>query len=164
MLPLAHPLRTLMTAEQPCCASCRLLYDSQVVPAVCSALRHAVINNSGSSRSVSGRPDPAAGPDGLVAVLTSALLQFSYCPHLCEQLLEAGLLPVLSTLLCPEAAAGMSSKLSIQVGAGSVTTVGLGRLGVEGKLHGSSCAPVLTLKPSLCVLHAAGSRAPLEPV
>lgn len=57
----------------------------------------------------------------MVAVLTSALLEFSYCPRLCEQLLEAGLLPVLSTLLLPEAAAGMSSKLSTQVGAGSLS-------------------------------------------
>jgi hypothetical protein len=59
---------------------------------------------------------PAAG-DGrrLVPALVSALLEFSYSPQLCEQLLQAGIMPALAQLLLPEAHAGMNSKLSTQV-------------------------------------------------
>jgi hypothetical protein len=45
-----------------------------------------------------------------------SLLEFSNSPQLCQQLLQAGVLSVLAHLLLPEAAAGMGSRLSTQVG------------------------------------------------
>lgn len=57
--------------------------------------------------------DVAAG--GLISALVSALLEFSYSPQLCEQLLQAGVLPLLAQLLLSEAQAGMTSTLSTQV-------------------------------------------------
>lgn len=61
-------------------------------------------------------PWDEANADGLVPALVAALLEFSYSPQLCQQLLQAGVLSVLSQLLLPEAAAGMGSRLSTQVG------------------------------------------------
>lgn len=59
---------------------------------------------------------PAAGGScRLAPSLVSALLEFSYSPQLCEQLLQAGVLPALAQLLLPEAHAGMHSKISTQV-------------------------------------------------
>jgi hypothetical protein len=117
-------------------ASCRLLYQSQVVPAVCQALQRALDSRAEPSSCIpsvqpaahsdAGKthqqsqqqwsPAEAGDAGGLVPALVEALLEFSYSPQLCQQLLQAGVLSVLAQLLLPEAAAGMGSRLSTQVG------------------------------------------------
>jgi hypothetical protein len=48
--------------------------------------------------------------------LVSLLLELSFSPYLCGQLLEANVLLLLAQLLQQEAAAGMSSMMATQVG------------------------------------------------
>lgn len=153
----------------PCCVgdcSCSLLFESQVVPAVCLALQHACAcaslpppaaaaaatsrcphvgvdactgcstpgrqqdrHGEGALQQQSKTPpkqpphrneheglvasDGAGAPSSLIAALVAALLEFSHSPQLCEQQLEAGVLPVLAQLLLSES--GISSKLNTQV-------------------------------------------------
>jgi hypothetical protein len=54
-----------------------------------------------------------------VPALVSLLLELSFSPHLCGQLLDAQVLLMLAQLLQQEAAGGMSSMLVTQVGVGA---------------------------------------------
>jgi len=68
----------------------KLIHSSGVAPATISCLAHAL--------STPSTPPPADSTQ-LQAALLRALLAFSYCPAACEQMVQAGVLPLLTAVL-----------------------------------------------------------------